>query len=345
VEISMTVNGQSSARSGFLKPKVLKAEELASHRARLTLEPFERGFGTTLGAALRRVLLSSLPGCAPTRVTLSHLASEHATADGLDDDLVHLLLNLKGVVFRLQGQPAATVGLRADRAGPVRAGDILMPSGVQVLNPEHVIARLLPGARLDLQIQVETGCGYVAGQMRRHPGERLLGGTSIELDASFSPVRRVNFVVEHTRVAQRTDLDRLVLDIETDGSIAPDEALRQGAVLLMGQLDAFSGRVPGAEPAPVSEEQLNRDRAHELAGLKRTIDELELSVRSCNCLKAENIYLVGDLVQRTETELLRTPNLGRRSLGEIKDALAARGLTLGSVVPGWPPTSVGRCAH
>lgn len=341
----MTVIGSSSAFSGLLKPKVLKAEELASHRARLTLEPFERGFGTTLGAALRRVLLSSLPGCAPTEVRLAGRAGEHAAAQGLDDDLVHVLLNLKGVVFRLQGHTATTVDLRADRAGPVRAGDILAPAGVQVLNPEHVIARLEPGARLDMQIKVEAGCGYVAGAMRRHPGERLACGPTICLDASFSPVRRVSYTVEHTRVAQRTDLDRLVLDIETDGSIAPDEALRQGALLLMGQLSEFSGRVPGAEVEPVSEEHKNRDRAHELAGLKRTIDDLELSVRSSNCLKAENIYLVGDLVQRTETELLRTPNLGRRSLGEIKDALAARGLTLGTAVQGWPPANGGSRPH
>jgi DNA-directed RNA polymerase subunit alpha len=273
------------------------------------------------------------------------MAGEHAAAQGLDEDLVHLLLNLKGVVFRLQGHPAVTVDLRADRAGPVRAGDILVPADVRVLNPEHVIARLEPGARLELQIKVEAGCGYVAGPLRRHPGERMVCGPTICLDASFSPVRRVSYTVEHTRVAQRTDLDRLVLDIETDGSIAPAEALRQGALLLMGQLDPFSGRVPGAEAEPVSEEQKNRERAHELAGLKWTIDDLELSVRSANCLKAENIYLVGDLVQRTEADLLRTPNLGRRSLGEIKDALAARGLALGKAVPGWPPTGNRRRAH
>jgi DNA-directed RNA polymerase subunit alpha len=336
LEISMII-GQSNGRHGLWMPTALKVEELAPHRARLTLEPFERGFGMTLGAALRRVLLSSLEGCAPTQVTLATVAGEHAAPDGLGEDLVHLMLNLKGVVFRLQDRREANLSLRAEGAGPVRAGDILAPVGVQVVNPEHVIARLLPGAQLDLQIKVEMGRGYRAGPLRRQHGVRAAWGATICLDASFSPVRKVDYAVEPTRLGQRTDLDRLVLDIQTDGSIAPDEALGQGALLLAGQLGPLAGRPPGSPVEPVSGQGVAQARAHELAGLNRSVDELDLSVRSCNCLKAENIHLVGDLIQRTETELLRTPNLGRRSLGEIKDALAARGLALGTAVPGWLP--------
>lgn len=328
---------------GLSMPRTFKVEELQAHRARLTLEPLERGFGTTLGAALRRVLLSSLPGCAPTRVTLAQAAHEQALLEGIGEDLVHLMLNLKGVVFRMQDRQEASLTLRADRAGPVRARDILTPMGVQVLNPEHVIAQLMPGAHLDMQIKVEVGRGHVPGGLRRFAGARATWAPAINLDASFSPVRRVSYAVESTRVEQRTDLDRLVLDVATDGSITPCEALIQGAGLLMAQLDPFAGCQSGNPVEPSSDERLAQQRAHELAGLMRGVDTLGLTVRSSNCLKAENIHLVGDLIQRTEIELLRTPNLGRKSLNEIKGALAQRALTLGSTLQGWPPT--GRAAH
>lgn len=335
---------ETNRRPGLLLPKAAKVEELARHRARLTLEPFERGFGTTFGAALRRVLLSSLQGCAPTQVELAQVAHEQAAHDGIAEDVVHMMLNLKGVVFRMQGRREVILALRTERAGPVRAGDILAPTGVDVVNPEHVITELSPGARLDMQIKVEVGRGYLPGQLRRHPGERLVCGPTIRLDASFSPVRRVTYAVEQTRVGQRTDLDRLVLDIETNGTITPLDALRQGAQLLMGQLDQFAA----------AEEDLQVDvaavldaweRTHQLAGLMRPVDDLDLAVRSSNCLKAENIHLVGDLIQHTETELLRKPNLGRKSLNEIKDALAARGLTLGTPVQVWRPNCRGGVGH
>jgi DNA-directed RNA polymerase subunit alpha len=341
VEIIMSI-GETNRHLGLLVPKAKKVEELAFHRARLTLEPFEKGFGTTLGAALRRVLLSSLPGCAPTQVTLAQVAHEQVALDGIAEDVVQLVLNLKGVVFRMQGRQEVTLALQAERAGPVRAGDILTPMDVHVVNPEHVIAQLTPGAHLDLQIKVEVGRGFVTGQLRRHPGERAAWGPVIRLDASFSPVLKMDYAVMHTRVEQRTDLDRLVLEIQTDGSITPDEALREGALLLMDQLDPFAARRVDSQAEAAAETRLARERAHELAGLMRSVDELDLTVRSSNCLNAENIYLVGDLIQHTETELLRTPNLGRKSLTEIKDALAALGLTLGTAVPGWPPTGGGR---
>lgn len=334
---------ESNGRVGMVMPKATRVEELAAHRARLTLEPMERGFGTTLGAALRRVLLSSLPGCAPTQVTLARVLHEQAALDGIGEDVVHLMLNLKGVAFRMQHRLEADLTLRAERAGPVLAGDILTPTGVQVVNPEHVIAQLSPGAQLDMQIKVEVGHGYVPGQLRRYAGERATWGPTIRLDASFSPVRRVAYAVEHTRVEQRTELDRLVLDIATDGSITPCEALSQGAGLLMAQLDPFAACRSGTLAEPAAAARVAQQRAHELAGLMRPVDDLDLTVRSSNCLKAENIYLLGDLIQRTETELLRAPNLGRKSLNEIKGALAVRGLTLGSMLQGWPP--IGGSAH
>jgi DNA-directed RNA polymerase subunit alpha len=334
--------GESNGLLGLLMPKATKVEELAPHRARLTLEPLERGFGTTLGAALHRVLLSSLPGCAPTQVTLAQVAHEQAAPEGIGEDVVHLMLNLKGVVFRMQDRQEVNLTLRAERAGPVRAGDILTPTGVQVVNPEHFIAQLSPGAQLDLQIKVEVGRGYRAGQLRRFPGERVTWGPTIRLDASFSPVRGVTYAVGRTRVEQRTDLDCLVLDIATDGSITPYEALGQSAGLLLAQLDPFTKCRPGILE-PVAAARLARQWAHELAGLMRPVDDLDLTVRSSNCLKAENIYLLGDLIQSTETELLRAPNLGRKSLNEIKGALAALGLTLGTTVQGWPHT--GGAAH
>lgn len=334
---------ESHGRLGLSMPKATRIEELAAHRARLTLEPLERGFGTTLGAALRRVLLSSLPGCAPTQVTLAQAAHEQAAPEGIGEDVVHLMLNLKGVVFRMHDRQEASLTLRAEGAGPVRAGDILTPMGVQVVNPEHVIAQLLPGARLDMQIKVEVGRGYAPGQLRSCAGERATWGRTIRLDASFSPVRRVAYAVEPTRVEQRTDLDRLVLDIATDGSITPCEALSQGASLLMAQLDPFAACRSASTLEPVAAAHEAQKRTYELAGLMRPVDELDMTVRSSNCLKAENIYLLGDLIQRTETELLRTPNLGRKSLNEIKGALAERGLTLGSTLQDWPLT--GRGAH
>jgi DNA-directed RNA polymerase subunit alpha len=329
------ISSVSNVRSGFLVPTTFQVDELARHRARLTLQPFERGVGTTLGAALRRVLLSSLRGSAPTEVTWPQAVHEQGVLDGVDVDVLHLMLKLKGVVFRMPDRQEVTVTLHAQGAGPVFAGDILTPTGVQVLNPKHVIAQLSSGAHLDMQIKVETGRGYVPGLLRRHPGERAVWGPTVRLDASFSPVRRADFAVEHARVGQRSELDRLVLDIETDGSISPAEALQEGAQLLSDQLNPFASPMDTSHEAPSDGARNGQEREHRLAGLMRSVDELDLSVRSSNCLKAQNLHRVGDLIQRTETDLLRTPNLGRRSLGEIKDALAARGLTLGMAVPGW----------
>lgn len=312
---------------------------LGGHRARITWQAFERGQGRTLGQALRRVMLSSMEGCAPTEVTLLGIGHEHDPVDGVSDHRVHVLLNLKGVVFRLLHRNEATMVLRGQRPGPLTAGDILAPSAVVVLNPEHLFAHLDIGARLDLQIRLERGCGYVPGTLRRFADEPTLLPGRIVLDAAFSPVRSVSFDVERVRVEHRADLDRLVMEIETDGSIAPEEAVRQAASRLAEQLAGFAETCPmprhvGAF-SPVNVATLVAPI------LLRPVDDLDLTMRSSNCLKAENLHRIGDLIERTDTELLKAPNLGRKSLNEIKAALAERGLVLGTHMPNWPPSGDG----
>jgi DNA-directed RNA polymerase subunit alpha len=320
----------------LLKPKAIQVESLGGHRAKATLEPFERGYGHTLGNALRRVLLSSMVGYAPTEVTIAGVLHEYSAIDGVQEDVVHIMLNLKGVVFRLHNRDEVTLVLRKEGEGPVTAADIQTPHDVEIINPEHVIAHLAQGGKLDMQIKVEKGRGYVPGNLRRYGDEPTKSIGRIVLDASFSPVRRVSYAVENARVEQRTDLDKLVMEIETNGAIPPEEAIRQSARILVEQL-AFFAQIdvndgggqfmpqPAARATPFD------------PILLRPVDELELTVRSANCLKAENIYYIGDLIQRTETELLKTPNLGRKSLNEIKEVLASRGLTLGARLENWPP--------
>ncbi len=318
----------------LLKPKAILIEPLGGHRAKATLEPFERGFGHTLGNALRRVLLSSMVGYAPTEVTIAGVLHEYSAIDGVQEDVVHIMLNLKGVVFRLHNRDEVTLVLRKEGEGPVTAGDIQTPHDVEIVNPEHVIAHLSQGGKLDMQVKVEKGRGYVPGNLRRFGDEPSKSIGRIVLDASFSPVRRVSYAVENARVEQRTDLDKLVMEIETNGSIAPEEAIRESAKILVGQLAFFAQIDPIS--ADIVAPQPQRNTAFDPI-LLRPVDELELTVRSANCLKAENIYYIGDLIQRTETELLKTPNLGRKSLNEIKEVLATRGLTLGARLENWPP--------
>jgi DNA-directed RNA polymerase subunit alpha len=318
----------------LLKPKAIQVEVLGGHRAKAILEPFERGYGHTLGNALRRVLLSSMVGYAPTEVTIAGVLHEYSAIDGVQEDVVHIMLNLKGVVFRLHNRDEVTLVLRKEGEGPVTAADIQTPHDVEVINPEHVIAHLAQGGKLDMQIKVEKGRGYVPGTMRRYGDEPTKSIGRIVLDASFSPVRRVSYAVENARVEQRTDLDKLVMEIETNGSIPPEEAIRQSARILVEQLAAFAQI--DVNPHEMFEAQPTRAPNFDPI-LLRPVDELELTVRSANCLKAENIYYIGDLIQRTETELLKTPNLGRKSLNEIKEVLASRGLTLGARLENWPP--------
>jgi DNA-directed RNA polymerase subunit alpha len=317
----------------LLKPKAIQVEPLGGHRAKVTLEPFERGYGHTLGNALRRVLLSSMVGFAPTEVTIAGVLHEYSTLDGVQEDVVHIMLNLKGVVFRLHNRDEVTLVLRKDGEGPVTAADIQTPHDVEIVNPNHVICHLSQGGKLDMQIKVEKGRGYVPGTLRRY-GEETKAIGRIVLDASFSPVRRVSYTVESARVEQRTDLDKLVMEIETNGAISPEESIRASAKILVEQLAVFA-QLEGSEVGNIFEQP--KASANFDPILLRPVDELELTVRSANCLKAENIYYIGDLIQRTETELLKTPNLGRKSLNEIKEVLASRGLALGSRLEAWPP--------
>ena len=322
-------------QTNLLKPKAINVEPLGGNRAKVTLEPFERGYGHTLGNALRRVLLSSMVGYAPTEVTIAGVLHEYSAIDGVQEDVVHIMLNLKGVVFRLHNRDEVTLVLRKEGEGPVTAGDIQTPHDVEIINPEHVIAHLSHGGKLDMQIKVEKGRGYVPGTMRRYGDEPTKSIGRIVLDASFSPVARVSYTVESARVEQRTDLDKLVMEINTNGAITPEEAIRNSAKILVEQLMVFA-QLEGEGPLGFIEPQQARNTQFDPI-LLRPVDELELTVRSANCLKAENIYYIGDLIQRTETELLKTPNLGRKSLNEIKEVLASRGLTLGARLENWPP--------
>jgi DNA-directed RNA polymerase subunit alpha len=321
-------------QTNLLKPKAIHVEPLGVNRAKVTLEPFERGYGHTLGNALRRVLLSSMVGYAPTEVTIAGVLHEYSAIDGVQEDVVHIMLNLKGVVFRLHSRDEVTLVLRKDGEGPVTASDIQAPHDVEIVNPGHVIANLSHGGKLDMQIKVEKGRGYVPGTMRRFGEESSKSIGRIVLDASFSPVSRVSYVVESARVEQRTDLDKLVMEIQTNGAISPEESIRASAKILVEQLAVFA-QLENSEILAFNEPQ-NRNAQFDPI-LLRPVDELELTVRSANCLKAENIYYIGDLIQRTETELLKTPNLGRKSLNEIKEVLASRGLTLGARLENWPP--------
>jgi len=282
--------------------------------------------------------LSSMPGYAPTEVTIAGVLHEYSSIDGVHEDVVNILLNLKGVVFKLHNRDEVTLSLRKDTEGVVSAADIQTPHDVEIINPDHVIANLSFGGKLDMQIKVEKGRGYVPGTMRRHGDEPTKSIGRIVLDASFSPVRRVSYIVESARVEQRTDLDKLILDIETNGAISAEDAVRASAKILVEQLAVFAQLEGGDVDAIVS--TAARGSAQFDPVLLRPVDELELTVRSANCLKAENIYYIGDLIQRTENELLKTPNLGRKSLNEIKEVLASRGLTLGMKLESWPPAAL-----
>lgn len=360
-------------QTAMLKPRLVEVQEInGPAHARVVMEPFERGYGHTLGNALRRVLLSSMVGYAPTEVQIAGVVHEYSTVDGLREDVVDLLLNLKGVVFKLEGRGEVFLTLRKEVPGPVKASDIELPHDVRILNPDHVIATLTEGGKLDMQIKVEKGLGYVPGTMRNLGDSKTIG--RVVLDASFSPVRRVSYTVESARVEQRTDLDRLLIDIETNGAITPEDAVRKSASILMDQLQVFAaiehnqppfsiGDDAGAARLPLGTRigagggdsgMMDVSGAASSAGgfgnsggtidpiLLRPVDDLELTVRSANCLKAENIYYIGDLIQRTENELLKTPNLGRKSLNEIKEVLASRGLTLGMRLDDWPPAGLER---
>lgn len=319
-------------QTGLLKPRIIDVQSVSPVQAKVVMEPFERGYGHTLGNALRRILLSSMQGYAATEVSIDGVLHEYSTLDGVQEDIVDILLNLKGIVFKLHGRDSVVLQLKKDGEGVVRAADIETSHDVEIINPDHVIAHLSSGGKLAMEIKIERGCGYVPGNVRNLGDSKSIG--KLVLDASFSPVRRVAYNVESARVEQRTDLDKLIIDIETNGVVEPEDAIRTAARMLIDQLSVFADLEGTAVPV----EQQKSIQVDPI--LLRPVDDLELTVRSANCLKAENIYYIGDLIQRTENELLKTPNLGRKSLNEIKEVLAARGLTLGMKLENWPPAGL-----
>ena len=318
----------------FLKPRIVNVQLANQTRARVTLEPLERGFGHTLGNALRRILLSSLPGAAITEVQIENVLHEYTTIEGVQEDVIDILLSLKNVSVRMHERAEATLALRKTGPGPVLAGDIETTHDVEIVNPDHVIAHLNKPVELNMTLKVRRGRGYQPslGAVDSHAEDRPIG--SLQIDASYSPVRRVAYSVESARVEQRTDLDKLIIDLETNGTVDPEEAIRMAGRILQEQLSVFVD-LQGKDETTATSEEPDVDPI-----LLRPVDDLELTVRSANCLKAENIYFIGDLIQRTEVELLKTPNLGKKSLTEIKDVLASHGLSLGMRLENWPPPAL-----
>jgi DNA-directed RNA polymerase subunit alpha len=320
--------------SSLLRPSNISVENISGTRSRVTLEPLERGFGHTLGNALRRVLLSSIPGAAITEVEIDGVVHEFSSVEGMQEDVLDVLLNLKEVALRLHQGTGATLTLTKKGRGVVTAGDIQVDHTVEICNPNHVICHLNKDISLSMRLKVQKGVGYEPATARRLPDDEARPIGRLQIDASFSPIRRVSYAVEAARVEQRTDLDKLVLDIETNSTVDPVEAVKRAANILVDQMAVFVDvkRVEAAAPI--------QSRQEFDPILLRPIDDLELTVRSANCLKAESIYYIGDLIQRTEVELLKTPNLGKKSLTEIKDVLAQKGLSLGMKLDNWPPAGL-----
>ena len=317
-----------------LRARGIAVERTGANRAKVIVEPLERGFGHTLGNALRRVLLSSIPGAAIIEVEIDGVLHEYTTLEGLQEDIIEVLLNLKDVAIRMNTGDEAMLTLSKKGKGVVVAGDIKVDHNVEIVNPEHVLCHLTKDIALNMRLKIARGVGYQPATARRLPDEESRPIGRLQLDASFCPVRRVAYEVDAARVEQRTDLDKLVLDIETNGTIDAEEAVRKAAEILQDQLSVF-GDFTRRESADTKAEKGGVDPI-----LLRPIDDLELTVRSANCLKAESIYYIGDLVQKTEVELLKTPNLGKKSLTEIKDVLGARGLSLGMKLESWPPVGL-----
>lgn len=317
----------------LLTPRLVDVVRLSNTHSQVTLEPLERGFGHTLGNALRRILLSSMAGCAVVEAQIDGVLHEFSTIDGVREDVLEILLNLKGVALNMGSREEVMLSLKKQGPGIVTAADIEATHDIDIVNPEHVIAHLETGATLSMQLKVQRGRGYSPANQRYREGETSPVGV-LRLDASFSPVLSVSYAVENTRVENRTDLDKLIINIETDGTLDPEEVIRQAATIMHVQLSAFVDMTyTDVKAAGVKEIEFE-------PVFLQPVDDLELTVRSANCLKAENIFYIGDLVQRTEGALLKTPNLGKKSLQEIKDVLAQRGLSLGMKLENWPPASL-----
>ncbi len=316
--------------SHFLTPRNIQVQNISPTHAKIILEPLERGFGHTLGNALRRILLSSMPGAAITEAQIQGVLHEHNTIEGVREDVIDILLNLKGVAIKMHGRKEVMLTLVKKGPGPVLAKDIQLEHDVEIANPDHIIAHLTGGAELKMTLKIVRGRGYVPISARAHEISRTAG--KLHLDASFSPVRRVAYQVENARVEQNTDLDKLILDIETNGTLGAEDAIRYSATILQHQLAAFVD-LKEIEFQPMQEKERKLNPL-----LFRPVEDLELTVRAANCLKAQNIRSIGDLVHNAESDLLKTPNLGKKSLNEIKAALSLRNLHLGMRVDGWAPS-------
>jgi len=318
----------------FLTPKNIQVQAISPLHSKIILEPLERGFGYTLGNALRRILLSSMPGAAIIEAQVENVLHEYSSVEGLREDMVDVLLNLKGVAIKLEGRDEVTLTLHKKGSGPVTAGDITPEHDVEIMNPEHVIANLTGDGEINMKLKVVMGRGYQPASARQSESDESRPVGALYLDASFSPVSRVTYSVDNARVEKRTDLDKLIIELETDGTLDPEEAIRRSATILQHQLATFVELQ--------HEESLHTEDQKEQIDpiLLRPVDDLELTVRAANCLKAENIYYIGDLVQRSENDLLKTPNLGKKSLMEIKSVLSQRGLSLGMIIDGWPPADL-----
>src|ERR1700742_4556367 len=322
----------------LIRPEKLQvAAGDAKRVATVVAEPLERGFGVTLGNALRRVLLSSLQGAAVQSVHIDGVLHEFSSIPGVREDVTDIVLNIKDIAIKMQGEGPKRMVVKKTGPSTITAGDIQAVGDIVILNPDHVICHLDEGAEIRMEFTVNTGKGYVAAE-RNRPEDAPIG--LIPVDSLFSPVRKVSYKVENTREGQILDYDKLTLSIETDGSVTPDDALAYAARILQDQLEVF---VNFEEPKKAEERTAIPELAFNPAFLKK-VDELELSVRSANCLKNDNIVYIGDLVQKSEAEMLRTPNFGRKSLNEIKEVLAQMGLHLGMEVPGWPPENIDELA-
>ncbi len=313
----------------FLTPTEIVVEESGPNRSKIVLEPLEQGFGHTLGNALRRIILSSMPGTAVSEVKIDGVLHEYSTIEGVQEDVIDILLNLKDLSVRLIEVEDAELTLSKSGSGAVTAADIELPNGVEIVNPDHHIATLNEEGSLVMTMRVTRGRGFVPVKALAEDKGQETG--LLRLDATYSPIRRVTYIVDNARVEQRTNLDRLTVDIDTDGSLDAEEILRISATILQHQLSAF------AELGRLEEVIEEKEEAKIDPIMLRPVDELELTVRSANCLKAENIHYIGDLVTRMESDLLRTPNLGKKSLNEIKEVLLSRGLSLGLILDHWPP--------
>jgi DNA-directed RNA polymerase subunit alpha len=321
----------------------IKSGDDAKRKATFVAEPLERGFGLTLGNALRRVLLSSLQGAAVTSIKIENVLHEFSSLAGVREDVTDIVLNVKQIALRMEGEGPKRLQLSATGPGEVKAGDIAVSGDIEVMNPNLIICHLDEGATLNMELTADTGKGYVPAVANR-PADAPIG--LIPVDALYSPVRQVSYKVDPTRVGQELDFDKLSLTLETDGTVTPEDAIAYAARILQDQLqlfvhfeDALAAPAPAAPvggAATAAEGNANAINRY----LLKKVDELELSVRSANCLKNDNIIYIGDLVQKTEAEMLRTPNFGRKSLNEIKEVLSSMGLRLGMDIPGWPPENI-----